>query len=491
VVAAIAKHETVKLYFSTFRLSLFHYSTKTAILTQQQRFYSLDVFRGATVALMILVNNPGSWAHIYGPLAHAPWHGCTPTDLVFPFFLFAVGNALSFVMPRLETAGTSVFLRKVLTRSMLIFGIGLFLNWSPFVKWSGDELVFKYWVEPKDPNSGIRILGVLQRIALSYFFASLIIYFFKIRGALFTSIILLFGYWVLCLMLGNQADPFSLAGYFGTDWDLKILHKPHMYKGEGVPFDPEGFASTITSTVQVIFGYFVGYYIQQKSKAGSPLPDNEQTPHNTRYEMLAGLFVGGCVLIFSGFAWDTVFPINKKIWTSSYVLYTVGLAILVLGCLLYLIEYKRIHEQKGFRLSKVRLTIIVLMNFIIAFIPYLLSDVPYYSALTGTAVTTFFLLVIGTNNLARFFDVFGKNALFIFFISSFLPRLLALFRWVDHKNEDGKPVYTSLFPWFYQHVCKPVSSDPKIGSLLYALSLIIFFWLIVYWMDKKKIYIKV
>src|SRR5258707_15589248 len=111
---------------------------------------------------MILVNNPGSWSHIYPPLDHAEWHGLTPTDLVFPFFLFAVGNALSFVMPRLEAGGTAVFLKKVFRRSLLIFGIGLFLNWSPFITWSNEHLVFKYWVNPNDPDSGIRILGVLQ-----------------------------------------------------------------------------------------------------------------------------------------------------------------------------------------------------------------------------------------------------------------------------------------------------------------------------------------
>ena len=127
---------------------------------------------------MILVNNPGSWSHLYSPLAHAPWHGCTPTDLVFPFFLFAVGNALAFVMPSLESKGRGAFLKKVFKRTLLIFGIGLFLNWSPFVKWSGESLVFKYWVDPQNGETGIRILGVLQRIALCYLFGSLILYFF-------------------------------------------------------------------------------------------------------------------------------------------------------------------------------------------------------------------------------------------------------------------------------------------------------------------------
>ena len=138
----------------------------------KERFYSLDVFRGATVALMILVNNPGSWSHIYSPLEHAPWHGATPTDLVFPFFLFAVGNALAFVMPRLEAAGEGVFWRKILKRTFLIFFIGLMLNWMPFVKWDNDTIVFKPWqyIDADGNAAGVRILGVLQRIALAYFF---------------------------------------------------------------------------------------------------------------------------------------------------------------------------------------------------------------------------------------------------------------------------------------------------------------------------------
>ena len=408
--------------------------TSLSLLTKiplNQRFYALDVFRGATVALMILVNNPGSWAHIFAPLEHAPWHGCTPTDLVFPFFLFAVGNALAFVMPRLQTAGTNAFLKKVITRTLLIFAIGLFLNWSPFIKWSNGELVFKYWVDPENPTTGIRILGVLQRIALSYFFASICIYFLKIRGALITSVIVLFVYWLLCAVLGTPGDPYSLAGYFGTGWDKSILGIPHMYKGEGVPFDPEGISSTLTSIVQVIFGYVAGNYIRNYVKT----TDNKEV---AIYKTLTNLFVAAALLIAAGFLWDLAFPINKKIWTSSYLLYTTGLACMVLGVLIYLIECR--HWKGAW---------------------------------------------------SRFFDVFGKNALFIFFLSGFLPRVLAMFRWTDHLNEKGEPVYTSAFPWFYQHICKPVAENLKIGSLLYALCMITFYWLIVYWMDKKKIYIKV
>ncbi len=380
-----------------------------------QRYYSLDVFRGATVALMILVNNPGSWAYIFPPLEHAKWHGCTPTDLVFPFFLFAVGNAMAFVMPRFEEKGTAFFFKKVIKRTILIFAIGIFLNWSPFVKWEGNHLVAKTW-------ENIRILGVLQRIAICYFLASTAVYFLKTRGAFVFSAVLLLAYWLLC-WFSNPADPYSLNGFFGTSIDIHILGAKHMYKGEGLTFDPEGLLSTTAAIVQVIFGYFVGQYIQQKGKS---------------YEMLSNLFITGIVLVLTGYCWDMVMPINKKIWTSSYTIYTTGLAIITLGTLIYLIEFK---EVKG--------------------------------------------------AWSKFFDVFGKNPLFIFVLSGFLPRLLALARINDHVDAKGKPVYLSAFGWFYEHICKNITNDLRVGSLVYALTMIAFYWFIVYWMDKKKIYVKV
>ena len=200
---------------------------------------------------MILVNNPGSWGHIYAPLAHAPWHGLTPTDLVFPFFLFAVGNAMAFVMPKLEIAGDGVFWRKVIKRSIIIFLIGLFLNWWPFVT-EVNRLVegttefqkvtiFKgfTWLDYSKDKAGnivetvkgVRVLGVLQRIALCYFFASIIIYYLKARKAFLVVAIYLLIYWMLCYV-GNPSDPYSLTGWFGTDIDKSILGISHIYKGE-------------------------------------------------------------------------------------------------------------------------------------------------------------------------------------------------------------------------------------------------------------------
>ena len=392
-----------------------------------QRFYSLDVFRGATVCLMILVNNPGSWGHIFDPLEHAPWHGLTPTDLVFPFFLFAVGNAMAFVMPRLEAAGDSVFWSKVIKRTLIIFGIGLFLNWWPFMRWVDGELVFRQWVDEKNPNSGVRLFGVLQRIAVCYFFASVIIYYFKPRLAFYVGLVLLLFYWMICFV-SNPGDPYSLKGWFGTDIDKSILGVAHMYKGEGMPFDPEGLMSTIPAIVQVILGYMIGDYVRKKSTVPDQLPADLQ-PGFGMQPMLNGLFVMAVAMLVTGFCWDTVFPINKKIWTSSYTIYTSGLATLTIAVMIYLIEVKNVRGP-----------------------------------------------------LARFFDVFGKNALFVFALSAFLPKGLALIRLGNGVNP---------WNWLYKEVLVYTPGAKEVGSLLYALCVITFMWAICYWLDKKKIYIKV
>ncbi|MEO6723445.1 MAG: DUF5009 domain-containing protein [Ferruginibacter sp.] len=390
-----------------------------------QRFYSLDVFRGATVALMILVNNPGSWSKIYPPLEHAPWHGCTPTDLVFPFFLFAVGNAMAFVLPRLEAAGEGVFWKKIIKRTVLIFLIGVFLNWFPFIKWENNEIVFKPWsyITADGKVAGVRIFGVLQRIALCYFFASIIAHYFKHRGAFVFSAFILLAYWFLCVA-ANPSDPFSLQGWFGTRVDLAIVGEAHIYKGEGVSFDPEGLMSVFAAIVEVIFGWLVGSYILQKGKT---------------HEMLNGVFVAGCVLLFTAYCWDMVFPINKKIWTSSYTLFTSGLAMLILSVLMYIIEFK---DRRG--------------------------------------------------AWSRFFDVFGKNALFIFMLSGILPRLLALIRIPGYTSPGGLTNYLNPFGWFYEYVCQPIfPSKPEVGSLIYAICFVSLMWFFAWLLDKRKIYIKV
>jgi predicted acyltransferase len=376
------------------------------------RFHSLDVFRGATVALMILVNNPGSWSFVYPPLAHAKWHGCTPTDLVFPFFLFAVGNAMAFVMPRLKTP--ALFWKKVTNRFILIFLIGLLLNWFPFVRWSEGELVMK-------PLENLRILGVLPRIALAYFFGSIIVYLFKSKGAFVVGGILLLLYWWMCYAFGDPSDPYSMQGYFGNAIDKAILGESHMYKGEGIPFEPEGIMSTIPSIVQVIFGYLVGEYVITKGKNN---------------DMLANLFVTAALLIFTAFAWDMVFPNNKKIWTSSYVLYTTGLAMMVIGVMIHWIELKGVRTW-----------------------------------------------------WTKFFDVFGKNPLFIYVLSGVWVKLYGIIR-IPNAVKDGKETFINGYAWVFQKIFQPVLGDYP-GSLAFAITHVLVFWAIGLILDRKKIYIRV
>jgi len=383
----------------------------------KERYYSLDVFRGATVALMILVNNPGSWRYIYPPLEHATWHGITPTDLVFPFFLFAVGNAMAFTIPGLREKGTAVFWKKIIIRTLLIFLIGLLLNWFPFIHYDEN---YKLVVQP---FSQVRIFGVLQRIAICYFFASVIIYYLKVQGAFIAGAFILLAYWFLCVA-GNPSDPYSINGWFGTNIDKMIIGENHMYHGEGIAFDPEGLMSFYTGIVQVIFGYLVGNYIITKGKT---------------HEMLNGIFVTACLLLFVGYCWDIVFPLNKKIWTSSYTVFTTGLAMMVLGILIYLIEFR---NKRG--------------------------------------------------SWSSFFNVFGKNPLFIFVLSGLLPRLLGLILIPGWKDAEGKQHYVSPFGWFYEHICKPIiPSNPRIGSFIYAICFIAMMWSFAWLLDKKKIYIKV
>jgi predicted acyltransferase len=404
-----------------------------------QRFYSLDVFRGATVAFMILVNDPGSWSHIYAPLEHAAWHGLTPTDLIFPFFLFAVGNAMAFVMPRYEEAGSAVFWKKVIKRTLLIFFIGLFLTWYPFIEWQNDHYIFRSWIwqNAAGETVGVRLLGVLPRIALCYFFASVIIYYAKLKGSFLIGCLLLLIYWALCIV-GNPSDPYSMQGWFGTAIDKKILGIPHMYRGEGIPFDPEGIMSTLPSITEVIFGFLVGDYIRKRGKTSEAAPTDIASGANPLYQTLTILFVAAVALLFTGYAWDFYFPINKKIWTSSYTVVTAGFAIIFLNMLIYTIEIKNNRSW-----------------------------------------------------WARFFDVFGKNALFIYALSIFIPKTLRLIRFPDGIDATSKVKFSNPWTWFYDHICAKVPGPPENGSLLFAICIVLLLWAIAYWMDKRKIYIKV
>ncbi|WP_109695024.1 acyltransferase family protein [Chitinophaga deserti] len=376
-------------------------------MNQNQRFLSLDVFRGLTVACMILVNTPGSWKYVYAPLNHAKWDGCTPTDLVFPFFLFAVGNAMSFAMKKFNTLSNAQVLGKIFKRTILIFFIGLFLNLYPFGRYDA-EGHFNFI-----DLSNLRILGVLQRIALCYCIAALLIHYLKPKGAFIASCLILLGYWAVMWFFGGS-DPYSMTGHAGQAIDLAILGESHMYHGEGVAFEPEGLLSTLPAVGNVVFGFMVGDYVQKNRHARG---------------MLLKLVLAGSFLIALALLWSTVFPINKKIWTSSYVLYTVGLATLVLSVLIYLIEMKG-WQGKG----------------------------------------------------TYFFEVFGKNPLFIYVLSGLLVDTYSYFRLGE--NHEG------LYSWMYNSIFQPAFGDYP-GSLAFALFHVLLLWLIGWWMDRKKIYIRV
>ncbi len=272
-----------------------HTSASTHTVSATRRNVALDVMRGLTVALMILVNTPGSWSHVYPALLHADWHGCTPTDLVFPFFLFIVGAAMAFSFPPQARFSSSAALR-VLRRAALIFAIGLFLNAYPF---TGDL-------------EALRIMGVLQRIAICYALAGLLVLLLRERGLLLASGVLLLGYWVLLVM--NGAHAYSLEHSLVRSLDLVVLGADHMWQGKGLAFEPEGLLSTLPALVNVLIGYLLTRFWRQRA----------QQPAVAGKLLLIGL-----ALLLSGWLWSWWMPLNKSLWTSSYVLFTSGIAVLL------------------------------------------------------------------------------------------------------------------------------------------------------------------
>jgi predicted acyltransferase len=370
--------------------------------TTSARFLSLDIFRGMTIAGMILVNTPGSWSYVYSPLRHAPWNGCTPTDLVFPFFLFAVGNAMSFSMGKYQALGNAVALRKIFMRAALIFAIGLFLNWFPFIRWDEGSIVAKSF-------DNLRIFGVLQRIALAYLGGALIAHFYKPTQAFFIAGFLLIAYWAILLMYGDL----TLEGNAVLALDQWLIGEDHMYKGyfssiqnANIAFDPEGLLSTIPAISSVVFGFLVGRFIQLKGNS---------------FEMASNLFVVGLISIFLGLWWGIVFPINKPIWSSSYVLYTTGLAMCILGIIVFLVDLQNYKKWSN------------------AFVLYGKNPLLIY-ALSGIIVKIYFLIRLGDNNAYGWLytnvfqpiggDYFGS---FLFALAHVLL-FLGVAAWLDKKR---------------------------------------------------------
>jgi len=289
------------------------------------RYLSLDVLRGMTITLMIVVNTPGTRSAIYASLKHAAWHGFTLTDLVFPTFLFVVGNALAFSMKRYEFPGLQKqFLQKAFRRALTIFFIGLLLNQFPFVMLQNGGFVLKSW-------ANIRLFGVLQRIAICYFIASLMIYYFPKKVNIILAGIILSAYWAMLYFFGDHGDPYSLAGNAVLKLDLLIVPEKNLYQGYGLPFDPEGLLSCLPAIVNVLIGYFAGRALQQKQSG-----------------TMSKFLTSGVAMVVIAWAWHSIFPINKSLWTSSYVLLTVGIDLLVLGVLILVIDRWKWIKWAGF-----------------------------------------------------------------------------------------------------------------------------------------------
>lgn len=361
----------------------------------KDRLLSLDVFRGLTIAFMIIVNTPGTWEYVYAPLRHATWEGCTPTDLVFPFFVFIVGLSMVFSFSRIADHPKSGIALKILRRTALIFLVGLFLNWFPF-----------YHKQISD----LRIMGVLQKIALSYGAAAFIILYAKKEWLPFiTAIILLLYWWILWFFGGDM--PYGLETNVVRTVDLKIFGESHLYTGFGLPFDPEGLLGCIPSVGTVLLGYIFGRRILEQKN---------------RNKLVTEYAISGIVLVALGLIWGQAFPIIKALWTSSYVLYTAGLALLVFAIMIFIID---ILNWKGW---------------------------------------------------AYPFRVFGLNPLFSYALSGLVAKMF----YMIIKFND-----TSLQGWSYRNIFQPAFGN-HFGSFLYAITFTAIIWFFAWLLYRKKIVIK-
>lgn len=384
--------------------------SKPAILqTSPPRLLSLDVFRGLTVAAMILVNNPGSWAHIYAPLEHAEWNGCTPTDLIFPFFLFIVGVSISYALgSKKQHMNHSKLIMTALKRALILFGLGLFLSLFP-----------KVFTEPLEAFRTVRIPGVLQRIAVVFFITALIFIKTSPKTQLRTMIGILIAYWALMTLV-----PVPGLGYANLDketnlgaWlDRTILTEAHLWKSART-WDPEGILSTLPAVATGLFGVLAGSWLRRK--------DREESVK------ISWMFSIGVLAVILGLIWDLCFPINKALWTSSFVLYAGGLATIGLALCYWLIDVQ--GYKKG----------------------------------------------------TKPFVVYGVNAITVFFLSGLIPRILSMIR---VKMPDG--TVSGSKEWMYETFFTPYFS-PVNASLAGAITFILIWLLILWWMFNKKIIIKV
>ncbi len=366
------------------------------------RYLAVDFYRGLTVAFMIIVNTPGTGEFVFAPLRHADWHGCTPTDLVFPSFMFIIGVSMWFAFGKYERKWSAEVGKKILRRTVLLFLIGLLLNNFPFLWQNWDT-----W----------RIMGVPQRLALGYGIGSVLALNLDRRALIGVSAFFLLAYWALLYAFGVPgADPYALETNAVLRLDRWLFTDAHLYHGERIGFDPEGVLSTIPAVVTVLLGWFCGSLLAERGENKMAL---------VRELLMVGLICG-----FAGLLWDLVFPINKKLWTSSYVLYVGGISIILLAASVWLFDVRNVRRGTGF------------------------------------------------------FMVFGANALFAYVLSEALIMLMHAIRWT---SADGTT--RSVQQWVYQTFFQPVEGA-EWSSFLFAIAYMLLCWLICRPLYLRNIYIK-
>lgn len=377
---------------------------------QPKRLTSLDVFRGIAISGMILVNMAGLADEVYPPLLHADWNGCTFADLVFPCFVFIVGVAIAFSLSKYTrgnqpTVGTqyTVPLQRILRRSLILFALGILLNGF----WDYD------W-------SSIRIMGVLQRISLAYLLAALAVLTLPRKGQWALTALLLIGYWLAMSLLpvpGYGVGNWTREGNLGAYIDRFIIGTAHLYKGDGFNSmgDPEGLFGTLPTVASVMLGYFTGEWLRQQ-------PVKSRTTLNL---VLAGL---SCLVV--GHLWGFWFPINKKLWTSSYVVFTTGWALLLLAACYEAIEVRQ-YRRWGKPL-----------------------------------------------------EIMGLNAILAFVASVVAIKLLVK----THIGTGDNPPTT--YTWIYHHLFVPWAGATN-GSLLFAVVTVLFWWVVLYGMYRRRWFFKV
>jgi predicted acyltransferase len=376
------------------------------------RMLSLDAFRGMTVAGMILVNNPGTWSAIYSPLEHAAWHGWTPTDLVFPFFLFIVGVSITLALGRRAEVGGSKrdLYVKIVRRSVIIFALGLFLAAFPFYNFTTNAFI---------DLSTLRIPGVLQRIAVCYLFASVIFLNTDWRKQIYIVAGLLLAYWALMALVpvpGFGAGALdSKEGNLAAYVDRAVLGVGHIWRQAKV-YDPEGILSTLPAIATTLCGVLTGHLLRSR---------------RTATEKVAAMFVAGTAGVIVGWAWNYWFPVNKALWTSSYVLLTAGMALQLLACCYWLMDIK------------------------------------------------------GYKRWSLPFVVFGSNALAVFFLTGLFAKLLGL---IKLTGADGKAValQTIIYRNLFASWAAPINA-----SLAFALCFVLLWLGLMAILYRRGIFIKV